>query len=174
MGIDNLNERLAGMQAAFDDAPVGNVVEDGDYDTVVDDLDIFEGKDGTIYFKVVFKITLGDNAGQTVDLIQPLTIPERLMWAKEALAKLGVPVDELDLGTFPAEFAKIGGRRVRISVVNTTKGGRTYTNAYVRDLLMDAEQVSPEADTTGMIPGQTSIDDAMPDDDMPTREEIGY
>lgn len=102
--IENLAQRLANVQAAFNEAP--NEMErkfppDNDYQTLLHEFDFFEG--GTpkqAFMKMVFTIVHDDDwAGLPLEKVYGLEDPERIGYLKADLYRLGVDTEKLDLAT---------------------------------------------------------------------------
>ena len=101
MPIENLEERLAKVQDAFNNAPADGgrfeMPPDGEYQAIVDSFDFFEASDRA-FFKTVMTVQNDDDyEGRRIETVHGLDDPDKIAWLKQHLATLGVAVDDLDL-----------------------------------------------------------------------------
>lgn len=96
VAIDNLQERLAAMEAAFENAPVdsGSMYDlppdDGNYEGLIDRFDFFEGGDPTqAYLAIRIKIVHNQYGGRIADVVHALEDADRFPRLKKDLATLG-------------------------------------------------------------------------------------
>lgn len=137
--VMNLEGKLAELQEVWDQAAVAGTVPEGDYEGEVVDFDFFESKatPPELFLKTQLAIRLPrEYDGVQLDVVNSLSGPaERVSYAKELLATLGIDVDHLNMGALVDELRGVIGTGVSMRVVKTTRNGKTYQNVYVNDFL---------------------------------------
>lgn len=149
MSIDNLEDRLAKMQPAFQQASAdtGSPFDpppDGDYQALVKRFDFFESKAGQAFLKTEMEVVHDPHySGREASVVHNLEDPDRINYLKRHLAILGADVDALDLrlvrpGSVVLEA--LCDTPVEITVKTsdrTDKDGNPYRNVYVNRRLGD-------------------------------------
>lgn len=143
-----IDQRLANMDAAFDDAPMaGASVPDGDYEARIDRFDFVE-VNGSMKLTTEVLITAGDYEGLAPPKVwHDLEDQSKLQYLKGFLSTLGV--EGLKLSELRSKLNDLLDTPVAIRVKTTTKGGNTYTNTYINERLGDPGPRLP-ADQEGL------------------------
>lgn len=167
--VQDLGAKLSQLQEIWDKAPVldGGNVPEGDYEGEITDFDFFENRDGTeLFLKTTVTARIPrDYDGVNLEVVNSLSHPERVRFAKELLSKLGLDVTSLSMGDLIPALRTVLGTGVAFRVVHNTKGDKTYQNVYINDVLFGPLQAAPESD----VPPDT--------DGLPTPEgkkEFGF
>jgi hypothetical protein len=102
--IDNLADRLARVQPAFDAAPdegpsMFDPPPDGEYQTLLHEFDFFEGGDPKqAYMKIRFQVVHHpEQAGRFCEIVYTLEDPDRISYLRADLHKLGEDTASFDL-----------------------------------------------------------------------------
>ena len=148
----NLEQKLAQLQESWDAAPVEGEVPEGDYEGEVTDFDFFESHQGELFLKTVVTVHIPtEYRGTELEIINSLSHPDRIRYAKELIARLGLDVQNLSMGELIPALRTVQGAGVACRVVHNTKGGKKYQNVYLNDLLFAPGE------------GVASASDAAPD-----------
>lgn len=197
----DLDARLNDLDQHFKEASsddfTNQLPEPGEYATVFRDVDTFESKGsdktpaGVLFLKHTYEITLGDEAGRTIDFIYNLephkvlgAIPaseeelqQKLSFLKRDMKKLGFPVDDEDFslsdllphnGGYDDKFGTPCLIAVRDSKKVNPQTNKPYRNAYLQQTMgepLPSDIPDPTSDFSN--PEQPSKEPAggVPDDD---------
>src|SRR4051794_37899253 len=125
VGVENLDQKLEGLQELWEQAPVGGSVPDGDYEGEIVDFDFFESNatPSELFLKTQIAIRLPrEYDGSQVEVIHSLSgSAERVGYAKEMLALLGVDVGGLNMGGLTNALREVIGSGVGVRVLRTQK-----------------------------------------------------
>jgi hypothetical protein len=184
--IDNLADRLARVQGAFDAAPdegpsLFDPPPDGEYQTLLHEFDFFEGGDPRqAYMKIRFQVVHHpEQAGRFCEIVYTLEDPDRISYLRADLHKLGEDTSRFDLAreiTTGALQARLLDTpvlvRVKTGSKTNPKTGKPYVGVYVqrrlgdpdrsarRDLERNGTSDVPEPAADEFVhPQQTSLDD---------------
>jgi hypothetical protein len=184
--IDNLADRLARVQPAFDAAPDEGPSQfdpppDGEYQTLLHEFDFFEGGDPKqAYMKIRFQVVHHpEQAGRFCEIVYTLEDPDRISYLRADLHKLGEDTSRFDLAreiTTGALQARLLDTPVLVRVKTGSKmnpkTGRPYVGVYVQRRLGDPDRTArrdlertgasdvPEAAAGEFVhPEQASLDD---------------
>jgi hypothetical protein len=149
--IDNLADRLARVQSAFDAAPVGfdNQPPDGDYQTLVHDFDFFQG--GTprrAYMKMRLQVQHHpEEAGRFAEKVYSIEEEDGIGYLKADLHRLGVNVQGMNIGQAITSGALAEELydvpvlvRVKRPAGKTNKRGEQVVNVYIQRRLGDPDR----------------------------------
>jgi hypothetical protein len=171
--VDDLQEKLAGMQEAFEGAPVdsgygGPQPPDGKYQALVQGFDFFESKKGELFLKTELQVQLHPEwEGHVGEAVHSVDDPERIGYLKTHLARMGLEVDELDFSTLQGRLEELLDVPVGITVKRSKNG--KYVNYYVDERLgnpMPGARGKAETDAPAEAP-ETDTRPARSDDDIP-------
>jgi hypothetical protein len=184
--IENLADRLARVQPAFDAAPDEDTDRfapppDGEYQTLVHEFDFFEGGDPKqAYMKMRLQVVHHpEQAGRFCEIVYTLEDPDRISYLRRDLARLGEDTSRFDLArelTTGALQARLLDTPVLVRVKTGSKlnpkTGTPYVSVYVQRRLGDpdrsarrdlertgASDVPEPAANEFVHPNQTSLDD---------------
>ncbi len=102
-----------------------NDLPEGRYEMTVDDVLVFESKDGgRPFLKITLRVASGELTGSKIDKLYALDNPERFKWLKGDLAMCGLICKLSEIGT---EGAKIVGVRLQVQA----KKNGDYVNYYI-------------------------------------------
>lgn len=171
MPIDNLTDRLARMQTAFNEAkePSGGfeLPPDGDYQALVHGFDFLEFSD-VAFLKTELQIHNDpEYAGAQASTVHNLEDPDKLGWLKQHLAILGVDVANFDLTEIrpgSQTLTRILDTPVEITIktsTKTNKDGVPYRNVYVNRSLGEPLTNWPN-DADDFKPAQAAATDDPP------------
>jgi hypothetical protein len=153
--IDNLAERLAGLNDDWQDAKTfsRNWPPDGDYQALVHRFDFFEGGENNhAYLKTELEVQHDDDwHGTIVETIHDLEDPDRLGFLKQHLQTLGLELDSFsDLENRLSEVLDVPVA-IRIKTSDKTDNdGNNYRNAYVNERLGGPIGSDVPPDTAGL------------------------
>lgn len=170
--VQNLEGKLAALQESWDNAPVEGQIPEGDYEGEVTDFDFFENRDGTeLFLKTVVTTRIPrEYDGVDVEVINSLSHPDRMRFAKELLAKLGLNVQELSMGELIPALRTVVGTGVAFRVVHNTKNGKTYQNVYINDVLFGPLQAAPSPTDSDVPPDM----EGLPQANGEAKQEFGF
>lgn len=134
-----LRQRLLEADEDFKTAVIPQKnVPDGDYQAVIDSVEIKESQAGNLILAWQLSIIDGDYIGRKLFLNNNLE--GQYAWiAKQNLSFVGLDVDSLmDLDNRLIEIVE---KHINITVKTTVKDGKTYHNAYINEP-KDDEEVS--------------------------------
>jgi hypothetical protein len=172
---ENLADRLARVQPAFDAAPDEDTDRfapppDGEYQTLVHEFDFFEGGDPKqAYMKIRFQVVHHpEQAGRFCEIVYTLEDPDRISYLRRDLARLGEDTSRFDLAcelTTGALQARLLDTPVLVRVKTGTKinpkTGTPYVSVYVQRRLGDPNRSARRdlertgaSDVPGAAPGE--------------------
>jgi hypothetical protein len=183
---ENLADRLARVQPAFDAAPdegpsMFDPPPDGEYQTLLHEFDFFEGGEPRqAYMKIRFQVVHHpEQAGRFCEIVYTLEDPDRISYLRADLHKLGEDTSRFDLAreiTTGALQARLLDTPVLVRVKTGSKmnpkTGRPYVGVYVQRRLGDPDRTArrdlertgasdvPEPAANEFVhPEQASLDD---------------
>jgi hypothetical protein len=181
MGIDNLAERLANVQAAFDAAPAEgpslfDPPPDDDYQTLLHEYDFFEGGDPKqAYMKIRFQVQHHpEYAGRFCEKIYSIETEDGVGYLKSDLHRLGVDTESFQLTDIAS--GKLQEQTLDLPVLirvkrppgKTNKRGEQVVNVWIQQRLGDPVR---GAQKTSDVPGAQGDEFVHPDqgklDDVP-------
>jgi hypothetical protein len=190
---ENLADRLARVQPAFDAAPDEGPSQfdpppDGEYQTLLHEFDFFEGGEPRqAYMKIRFQVVHHpEQAGRFCEIVYTLEDPDRISYLRADLHKLGEDTSRFDLAreiTTGALQARLLDTPVLVRVKTGSKmnpkTGRPYVGVYVQRRLGDPDRTARrDLERTGAsdVPGAAAGEFVHPEqaslDDVPfTGEE---
>jgi hypothetical protein len=165
MPLDDLPDRLAKMQGAFNDAPADSsgpfdLPPDGDYQALVRRFDFFEAKaSGQAFLKTELEVANHpEHAGRSAETVHNLEDPAKIEYLKRHLATLGADVEQLDLREVrpgSPTLEALCDTPVEITIKTsdkTDRDGNPYRNVYVNKRLGDPLRSDVPMDTTPSLP----------------------
>jgi hypothetical protein len=173
--IENLADRLARVQSAFDAAPdegasLFDPPPDGDYQCLVHEFDFFEGGEPRqAYMKIRFVVVHHDEqAGRFCEVVYTLEDPERIGYLRADLHKLGENTANFDLAQEIASGA-LQDRlldtpvlvRVKTGSKLNPKTGKPYVGVYVQRKLGEPDRSARPTTATN------STTAGLPNSDVP-------
>lgn len=184
--IDNLADRLARVQSAFDTAPVGfdDMPPDGEYQTLVHDFDFFESRTPPrrAYMKMRLQVQHHpEEAGRFVEKVYSIEEEDGIGYLKADLHRLGVNVEGMNIGQAITSGALAEELydvpvlvRVKRPAGKTNKRGEQVVNVYIQQRLGDPDRSARgflERNGASDVPGTAAGEFVHPDqtslDDVP-------
>lgn len=173
--IDNLADRLAGLNTDWQDAKTFNKVwpPDGDYQALVHRFDFFEGGAANhAFLKTELEVQHDDEwQGTSVETIHDLEDPDRLGFLKQHLHVLGLDLD--DFSQLEVRLSEVLDVPVQIRIKTSDKknsDGEHYRNVFVNERLggpvRSGGDVPPDMDGLDPEFAAAGADHPFDDDDI--------